>query len=134
MSTRNELFAAMSTAIALRQGTVYVSEDGKTPVLHLDWIADYLLAQGWRPPMRVIETVEELEQANFPAILFGSGTYMDGKSTFQNCQFRPVPEWAGGEPGVFETLIVAGVGAPACAWAKDIQLPVKVLWEPEVKA
>lgn len=61
MSTRDELFAAMSTAIALRQGTVYVSEDGKTPVLHLDWIADYLLAQGWRPPVRTVTTVEELD-------------------------------------------------------------------------
>lgn len=123
MSTRDELFAVLERAIV-----------GKTSIVGAREATQAVIDAGWRPPMRVIETVEELEQANFPAILFGSGTYMDGKGTFQNCQFRPVPEWTGGEPGVFETLIVAGVGAPACAWAKDIRLPVKVLWEPEEEA
>ena len=126
MSTRDDLKNRIGQAHALSQRNGRMFQPG--------YIADVLLVDGWRPPMRVIETVEELEAVQFPAILEGSGTYMDGKSTFQNCQFRPVPEWAGGEPGVFETLIVAGVGAPACAWAKDIQLTVKVLWEPEVKA
>ena len=30
-------------------------------------VADHLLAQGWRPPMRVIETVEELDAADAEA-------------------------------------------------------------------
>ena len=97
-------------------------------------VADAVVAAGWRPPVRVIETVEELEAVKFPAILYGSGTCVEGKGRFEDCQFRPVPELVGGEPGLFETLVVLGVGAPLCAWAEDIHLPVKVLWEPEGEA
>ena len=131
MSTRDELVAALISGFAIKNA-VWVEND--MPCLRLGEVADYLLSQGWRPPMRVIETVEELEAVKFPAILYGSGTYVEGKDRFEDCQFRPVPELVGGEPGLFETLVVLGAGAPFYAWAKDIRLPVKVLWEPEGEA
>ena len=132
MSTRDELEAALISGFAIKNA-VWVEND--MPCLRLGEVADYLLSQGWRPPMRVIETVEELESVEFPAILEGSGTYVDGKTTFTNCQFRPRPEWSGGYPGLFETLVVGFVGAGYnLVEAKDIHLPIKVLWGPEGEA
>ena len=123
MSTRDELFAVLERAIV-----------GKTSIVGAREATQAVIDAGWRPPVRVIETVEELEAVKFPAILYGSGTCVEGKGRFEDCQFRPVPELVGGEPGLFETLVVLGVGAPFYAWAKDIRLPVKVLWEPEGEA
>ena len=36
-------------------------------------VADHLLAQGWRPPMRVIETVEELEALPVGSVVLDTG-------------------------------------------------------------
>ena len=58
MSTRDELEAALISGFAIKNA-VWVEND--MPCLRLGEVADYLLSQGWRPPMRVIETVEELE-------------------------------------------------------------------------
>lgn len=115
MSTRNELFAAMSTAIALRQGTVYVSEDGKTPVLHLDWIADHLLSQGWRPPMRVISTVEELEA-------------LPGKTVIEDGDGDP---WIKAEAPLMNSWMYAGLEYSSENMFWGIRCPFRVVWEPE---
>lgn len=117
MSTRNKLFAAMSTAIALRQGTVYVSEDGKTPVLNLDWIAEYLLEAGWRPPMRVIETVEELEALPVGAVIFNrNGEALQIQDNYgKEFYYAAADETPYGAHFLFE----AGDG------------PFRVVWEPE---
>ena len=58
MSTRDELEAALISGFAIKNA-VWVEND--MPCLRLGEVADYLLSQGWRPPMRESSTVEELE-------------------------------------------------------------------------
>ena len=58
MSVRDELVADLISGFAIKNA-VWVEND--MPCLRLGEVADYLLSQGWRPPMQEISTVEELE-------------------------------------------------------------------------
>ena len=82
--------------------------------------ADATIAAGWRPPVRTITTVEELD-----ALAVGS-VVVDGDHTTPDDTGLGFSEM----PGVFhrflyEWYVVAGHGP------RDVPLPVTVLWEPE---
>ena len=59
MKTRLRLIADHMSAVAICDGIKYTYEG--MIQLKSDKIADYLLEQGWRPPMQKISTIEELE-------------------------------------------------------------------------
>ena len=79
-------------------------------------VADHLLAQGWRPPMRVIETAEELEAVPDTTVVLDRN---DNSFQFDGTHFYS---------DVYKTartaqqLIDRGFG------------PVRVVWEPEGEA
>ena len=58
MSVRDELVAALISGFAIKNA-VWVEND--MPCLRLGEVADYLLSQGWRPPMRDICTPTDMK-------------------------------------------------------------------------
>ena len=91
-------------------------------------VADHLLAQGWRPPVRVIETVEELEALPVGSVVLDTGPERQlsnapvvlcktGWGDWQNLGDDPLRRW----------------------WSKEI-IPVAkgnvllCVWEPEGEA
>lgn len=80
-------------------------------------IAYHLLSQGWRPPMRVIETVEELEALPDRAIIFDKNgdVYERRKNEWENIYISP---------------IYADEDSPAEIHPRG---PFRVVWEPEEK-
>ena len=115
MSTRDELVAALISGFAIKNA-VWVEND--MPCLRLGEVADYLLSQGWRPPMRVIETVEELE-----ALPEGSTILDVDDSTWQSAYAETGYDWTSRSMTFdSEYLVLMELG------------PFRVVWEPEGEA
>ena len=118
MSTRDELEAALISGFAIKNA-VWVEND--MPCLRLGEVADYLLSQGWRPPIREITTVEELEALPNGVVL--ARIFADGSGP--NCYVNSTDGWRAS----FEE-----VGAPSVATADNVDNylgPLHVIWEPE---
>lgn len=91
--------------------------------LSMNWaaIADIILAAGWRPPARTIETDEELE-----GLAVGTVLVEGDHATPDEVEFLKLMTI----PGVFHRFpdgwhVVSGYGA------RQVPLPATVLWEPE---
>lgn len=108
MSTRDDLKNRIGRAHALSQRNGRMFQPG--------YIADVLLVDGWRPPMRVIETVEELEALPDRAIIFDKNgdVYERRKNEWENIYISP---------------IYADEDSPAEIHPRG---PFRVVWEPEV--
>lgn len=115
MSTRDELEAALISGFAIKNA-VWVEND--MPCLRLGEVADYLLSQGWRPPMRVISTVEELEALPVGAVVFN-----------QNDESLQIQDNYGKE-FYYATADETPYGAHFLFEVGDG--PFRVVWEPEV--
>ncbi|OCK13485.1 hypothetical protein [Cutibacterium avidum] len=86
--------------------------DKTTPVPNWQQIADAVLAAGWRPPARKIETVEELD-----ALPLGTAVQTPNGAVF-------VADWR--SEGALIWLVSEGDG-----WtSEEMELPATVLWEP----
>lgn len=112
MSTRDELEAALISGFAIKNA-VWVEND--MPCLRLGEVADYLLSQGWRPPMRVIETVEELEA-------------LPGKTVIEDGDGDP---WIKAEAPLMDSWMYAGLEYSSENLFWEIRCPFCVVWEPE---
>jgi hypothetical protein len=79
---------------------------------------DRIRAEGWRPPARVIETVDELEALPEMVVI-------------------TAPQWRGGEALTkwsTERDYWAAPGTVTCIPSHYIPLPATVLWTPDVDA
>lgn len=124
MADRDQLAADLVTA--LDDNLVPYCCDDHPKVLEgaldADTVADRLLAAGWRPPARVIETVEQLDTLGYPCVI-REVPHADEPMTDD---FYP-QMWEMG-------LQVGWCRAGAMFRVKDCTpaLPVEVLVEPEV--
>ena len=117
MSARDELFAVLERAIV-----------GKTSIVGAREAAQAVIDAGWRPPMRVISTVEELEALPVGSVVLDTGPERQlsnapvvlcktGWGDWQNLGDDPLRRW----------------------WSKEI-IPVAkgnvllCVWEPEGEA
>lgn len=112
MSTRDELIYTVGQAM----GAAWTDETGYA--LAPRTVADHLLIQGWRPPMRVIEAVEELE-----ALPEGSTILDVDDSTWQSAYAETGYDWTSRSMTFdSEYLVLMELG------------PFRVVWEPEGEA
>ena len=83
-------------------------------------VADHLLIQGWRPPMRVIETVEELE-ALLPRTMI-----LDGDDN----------PWAKNGDAFFDVWVIpaGSIERTSADLLREMPVPFRVVWEPEEEA
>ena len=114
MSTRDELEAVLISGFAIKNA-VWVEND--MPCLRLGEVADYLLSQGWRPPMRVIETVEELD-ALLPRTMI-----LDGDDN----------PWAKNSDAFFDIWVIpaGSMERTSADLLREMNGPFRVVWEPE---
>ena len=118
MSTRDELADLITEFM---ESDVPESVPDKHEPLGIDYaVADAILAAGWRPPARIVTTVEELDALAVGTVVMEGdhGTPDDTGWGFKTM------------PGVFHRFpdgwhVVAGHGERAP------DLPATVLWEPE---
>ena len=80
-------------------------------------IADHLLSQGWRPPMRVISTVEELEELPVGAVIFNR----NGESLQIQDNYGKEFYYAAADETPYGAHFLFEVGDG----------PFRVVWEPE---
>lgn len=80
-------------------------------------IADHLLSQGWRPPMRTVTTVEELEA-------------LPGKTVIEDGDGDP---WIKAEAPLMDLWMYAGLEYSSENMFWGIRCPFRVVWEPEEK-
>lgn len=111
MSTRDELIYTVGQAM----GAAWTDETGYA--LAPRTVADHLLIQGWRPPMRVIETVEELE-ALLPRTMI-----LDGDDN----------PWAKNGDAFFDVWVIpaGSIERTSADLLREMPGPFRVVWEPE---
>lgn len=110
MSTRDDLKNRIGQAHALSQRNGRMFQPG--------YIADVLLVDGWRPPMRVIETVEELEALPVGAVIFNR----NGESLQIQDNYGKEFYYAAADETPYGAHFLFEVGDG----------PFRVVWEPEV--
>ena len=120
MSTRDELEAALISGFAIKNA-VWVEND--MPCLRLGEVADYLLSQGWRPPMRTINTVEELEALPEGTMIV---TALDEYEEVHQFIAKDDPGW----PRLWQGRNVERFSKNL---VKLYDAPFRVVWEPEEK-
>ena len=111
-TARDQLADIISRVATFEEGSWALPED----------VADAIIAAGWRPPARVVTTVEELDALAMGTVIMEGdhGTPDDTGWGFKTM------------PGVFHRFpdgwhVVAGIGEHAS------DLPATVLWEPETE-
>ena len=108
MSTRDELEV-------LIKDSYYGDEITRGDRLNAANIAYDIIAAGWRPPMRVIETVEELEA-------------LPGKTVIEDGDGDP---WIKAEAPLMDSWMYAGLEYSSENMFWGIRCPFRVVWEPE---
>ena len=109
MSTRDELFAVLERAIV-----------GKTSIVGAREATQAVIDAGWRPPVRVIETVEELE-ALLPRTMI-----LDGDDD----------PWAKNSDAFFDVWVIpaGSMERTSADLLREMPGPFRVVWEPEGEA
>ena len=109
MSTRDELFAVLERAIV-----------GKTSIVGAREAAQAVIDAGWRPPMRVASTVEELD-ALLPRTMI-----LDGDDD----------PWVKNSDAFFDVWVIpaGSMERTSADLLREMPGPFRVVWEPEEEA